>query len=74
MNSYSIAHNSKIIISKWTSIAEELLSLNKKVIFYDNENYISQYDYFLKNYEFLCKDYDDLLKNLTFFFIIIINS
>ena len=66
VNSYSIAHNSKIIISKWTSIAEELLSLNKKVIFYDNENYISQYDYFLKNYEFLCKDYDDLLKKFDF--------
>ena len=29
----------KIIISKWTSIAEEMLSLNKKVIFYDENTY-----------------------------------
>lgn len=66
VNSYTLAHNSQLIISKWTSIAEEMLSLNKKVILYDNEKYISNYDYFLKNYEYLCTNYDDLINKFDY--------
>ena len=66
INSYTLAHNSQLIISKWTSIAEEMLSLNKKVIFYDNEKYITNYDYFLKNYKYLCTNYDDLINKFEY--------
>ena len=44
-NSYKLVSISDIVIGKYTSIVEEAMSTGKKIIFYDNENYLSSFDF-----------------------------
>ena len=45
LNSYELVSISDIVIGKYTSIVEETMSTGKKIIFYDNENYLSSFDF-----------------------------
>ena len=45
LNSYELVSISDIVIGKYTSIVEETMSTGREIIIYDNENYISSFDY-----------------------------
>ena len=63
VNSYELASISDLIIGKQTSIMEEALSAGKKVIYYDNENYMSSLDCPIYKLNNLVKNDFDGLKN-----------
>ena len=44
-NSYELVSISDIVIGRHSSIVEETMSTGKKIIFYDNENYLSSFDF-----------------------------
>ena len=45
LNSYELVSISDIVIGKYTSILEETMSTGKKIIFYDNENFLRSFDF-----------------------------
>lgn len=49
LNAYILCHYSDLIISKYSSIVDEMLSIGKKVLIYDSENYVSNFNYYLSN-------------------------
>ena len=63
VNSYELASISDLIIGKQTLIMEEALSAGKKIIFYDNENYMSSLDCPIYKLNNLVKNDFDGLKN-----------
>lgn len=58
--SYNIASAADIIIGKQTSILEESFSAGKKVIFYDNEGFISTTDYVFNDTDYVARSYSEL--------------
>lgn len=47
LNTYVLCYKSDLIIAKYTSIIDEMLSIGKRVLIYDPEHYISNFNYYL---------------------------
>ena len=67
-NSYKLAAISDLIIGKQTSIMEEAMAADKKVIYYDNENFISTLDYVLNKINVVEKDFEGLKRRIRYIF------
>jgi hypothetical protein len=63
-NSYKLAGLSDLIIGKQTSIMEESLANGKKIIFYDNEKYLSAFEYILDDLDIIATNYAELRKRI----------
>jgi hypothetical protein len=63
-NSYKLAGLSDLIIGKQTSIMEESLANGKKIVFYDNERYLSAFDYILDDLDIIATNYAELRKRI----------
>ena len=67
-NSYKLAAISDLIIGKHTSIMEEAMAADKKVIYYDNENFLSTLDYVLNKINVVEKDFEGLKRRIRYIF------
>ena len=67
-NSYKLAAISDLIIGKQTSIMEEAMAADKKVIYYDNENFLSTLDYVLNKINVVEKDFEGLKRRIRYIF------
>ena len=67
-NSYKLAAISDLIIGKHTSIMEEAMAADKKVISYDNENFLSTVDYVLNKINVVEKDFEALKRRIRYIF------
>lgn len=63
-NTYTLAGLADLIIGKQTSIMEEALSCGKQVIFYDNENYLSHFEYIFEGMDIIEQNYSGLKKRV----------
>jgi len=64
-NSYAMAHLADLIIGKQTSIMEEALSAGKKVLFYDNEEWLTSTHYIVNSLNIVEKDLPGLKKRIN---------
>ncbi len=64
-NSYAMAHLADLIIGKQTSILEEALSVGKKVLFYDNEEWLAPTHYIVNSINIVEKDLPGLKKRIN---------
>ena len=62
INTYVLCQKSDLIIAKYTSIVDEMLSIGKKVLIYDSENYISSFNYYLSKKSININTKEELFK------------
>jgi hypothetical protein len=60
VNSYDLASAADLVIGKQTSIVEESFAAGKPIIVYDNEDYISGFNYILNEIGVVVKDREQL--------------
>ena len=64
MNSYLLCHHSDLIICKYSSLVDQMLSIGKKVLIDDSENYISNFNYYLSKEPIIITSPDNLLPTI----------
>ncbi len=64
-NSYAMAHLADLIIGKQTSIMEEALSVGKKVLFYDNEEWLKPTRYIVNSLNIVESNITGLKKRIN---------
>ena len=64
MNSYLLCYHSDLIICKYSSLVDQMLSIGKKVLIDDSENYISNFNYYLSKEPITITSSDDLLSTI----------